>query len=84
LVQSPAFQASVLPFILRGVNLLGIDSVELPLERKKAVWERLASDWNLPNLERVCTEIGFDQLEESLMKVLHGEATGRYLLNLQR
>ena len=51
---------------------------------KKAVWERLASDWNLPNLERVCTEIGFDQLEESLMKVLHGEATGRYLLNLQR
>ena len=84
LVQSVAFQASVLPFILRGVNLLGIDSVELPLERKKAVWERLASDWYLPNLERICTEIGFDQLEESLMKVLHGEATGRYLLNLQR
>lgn len=82
LVQSPAFTATVLPFILRGVNLLGVDSVQLPLPRKAALWQKLASDWKLSNLETLGHEIGFDELEESLRQVLSGGATGRYLLNL--
>lgn len=82
LVQSPVFHASVLPFILRGVNLLGVDSVQLPLTTKAAVWEKLAGEWRLPNLEDISTDIGFNELETSLAMVLSGKATGRYVLNL--
>ena len=82
LVQSPVFQASVLPFILRGVNLLGVDSVELPLATKTRVWALLASDWKLENLEKIVSEIGLDQLQDCLDRVLKGQARGRYLLNL--
>ncbi len=84
LVQSPVFQASVLPFILRGVNLLGVDSVELPLIQKERIWSNLAGDWKVEALDQVCTEIGLDQLEASLATILSGGAVGRYLLNLQR
>lgn len=84
LVQSPMFAASVLPFILRGVNLLGVDSVQLPLATKAELWGKLASEWKLENLESLCHEIGFDELEASLASVLRGEAKGRFLLNLDK
>ena len=84
LVQSPVFHASVLPFILRGVNLLGVDSVQLPLTTKAAVWNKLADIWKLSNLEEICTEIGFDELETSLALVLNGKAKGRFVLNLDK
>ena len=83
LVQSPGFQASVLPFILRGVNLLGIDSVELDLAAKQSMWDVLGADWHLDKLDILCHEIGFEQLDESLQTVLSGGASGRYLLNLR-
>lgn len=82
LVQSPAFSGTVLPFILRGVNLLGVDSVMLPLEKKAAIWNKLAGEWKLDNLEAICQEIGFDELEDSLAQVLSGGAVGRFLLKL--
>ena len=83
LVQSPIFQASVLPFILRGVNLLGIDSVFLPIETKRRVWEKLGDQWKLENLDALCTEIEFSNLDLSLATVLKGGATGRFVLNLK-
>lgn len=82
LVQSPMFQASVLPFILRGVNLLGVDSVELPLTTKVRVWNRLGSEWMLDNLDAMVKEIGMEELPASLAQVLQGRAQGRFLLNL--
>jgi len=84
LVQSPLFAASVLPFILRGVNLLGVDSVALPLRTKAAVWEKLATEWKLENLEPLCHEIGYKELQSSLDCLLQGKATGRFVLNLAR
>lgn len=83
LVQSPMFQASVLPFILRNVNLLGVDSVQLPIETKRRVWEKLGNQWKLDNLGRLCTEIRVEDLAASLETVLNGGATGRFVLNLQ-
>ena len=83
LVQSPMFKASVLPFILRGVNLLGVDSVQLPLETKQRVWSKLAAEWKVEGLDAIYNEIGFDQLGDSLAAVLKGGATGRYVLNLK-
>lgn len=82
LVQSPALEGTVLPFILRGVNLLGVDSVELPAQTKASIWNKLADEWKLENLDTICNEIGFSELETSLGKVLKGEAVGRYVLNL--
>ncbi|GAB5500034.1 MAG: YhdH/YhfP family quinone oxidoreductase [Pseudohongiellaceae bacterium] len=82
LVHSPAFAATVLPFILRGVNLLGVDSVELPLATKQEMWNRLASNWQLPGLDSMVQQITLAQLAESLDKVLKGQAQGRYLLDL--
>ncbi len=83
LVESPMFQASVFPFILRGVNLLGVDSVEIPLSLKEQMWNRLGAEWKLDCLDRLATEISLDELDSALDTVLKGQAQGRYLLNLQ-
>ncbi len=80
LVQSPQLAATVFPFILRGVNLLGIDSVQLPIEKKSAVWQRLASEWKLPTLETMVTEVTLDRLSDTLNALLKGQSAGRSLV----
>ncbi|MES3006366.1 MAG: YhdH/YhfP family quinone oxidoreductase [Pseudomonadota bacterium] len=84
LVGSPAFNGSVFPFILRGINLLGVDSVNLPLAHKTKIWERLASSWSLPNLDGLGVEIGLEELPEALVRLQEGKAVGRVLLDLSR
>lgn len=75
-------RASVLPFILRAVNLLGVDSVELPLAVKAAMWEKLAGPWKLDNLELVCREIALDELPEAIRRMLAGRMVGRILVRI--
>ena len=82
LVESPGLRGTVLPFILRGVNLLGVDSVELPLSSKNSVWQKFALDWKIDNLEMLSTEIGLEELPGKLELILSGKARGRCLLNL--
>lgn len=82
LVASPAFQATVFPFILRGVNLLGVDSVNLPLADKQRVWQRLATDWKLKDLDKLETVVDFQGLDQALKTVLHGASSGRLVLDL--
>ena len=82
LVESPSIEATVLPFILRGINLLGVDSVEQPRVVKQGVWEKLANDWRIKDLNSICTEISFDGLQDNLDKILAGKATGRIILKL--
>lgn len=82
LVQSPSFSATVLPFILRGVNLLGVDSVQLPIEIKRGLWNKLGTEWKLDQLEDICEDISFDELDASLAQVLAGGANGRFVLDL--
>lgn len=81
LVGGPTFAASVLPFILRNVNLLGVDSVELPLAQKAAIWQRLGSDWRveLTDLEEVLT---LDSLPNAIDRILAGQMVGRGVLHL--
>ncbi|HCP56410.1 MULTISPECIES: YhdH/YhfP family quinone oxidoreductase [Pseudomonas] len=76
------FKASVLPFILRGVNLLGVDSVELPLVVKASMWDKLSLQWKLDSLESLVTELQLEQLPEALGKILAGNMVGRVLVNL--
>ncbi len=80
LVDSISLNTTVLPFILRGVNLLGVDSVELPLAEKQLVWQKMAGDWSLPSLLDQCQVIGPEQLAESLQMILDGKVKGRFVL----
>ena len=82
LVESPSIALTVLPFILRGVNLLGIDSVEIPLATKHNVWNKFAGDWKIDNLEDLVTEISMAELSDKLKLLLAGNAKGRYVLSM--
>ncbi|MEV9642012.1 acryloyl-CoA reductase [Mammaliicoccus sciuri] len=74
---------TVFPFILRAVNLLGIDSVYCPMDTRKKVWDRLATDLKLPDLEQlVQKEISLDELPDALPVLLQGEARGRMIVKL--
>lgn len=83
LVDSPALSATVLPFILRGVNLLGVDSVELPLDQKQQVWNLFANEWALSGIDSLAETIVLAELPAVLAKVLAGGAVGRYVLDLR-
>ncbi|MCY1542781.1 putative quinone oxidoreductase YhfP [compost metagenome] len=75
------FKGSVLPFILRGVNLLGVDSVELPLVVKASMWDRLSLQWKL-DLEKLVTEVSLEQLPEAIGQILAGKLVGRVLVRV--
>jgi putative YhdH/YhfP family quinone oxidoreductase len=77
-----AFKGSVLPFILRGVNLLGVDSVELPLVVKASMWDKLSLQWKLDDLERLVTEVSLQQLPEAIGRILAGKLVGRVLVRV--
>ncbi len=80
LVDSPAIPATVLPFILRHVNLLGVDSVQLPLAQKKEIWTKLAGDWQLPELQTLKESLTLDTISAALDRILAGEMVGRGVL----
>ncbi|MGP4843158.1 acrylyl-CoA reductase family protein [Marinobacter sp. 1Y8] len=71
---------SVYPFILRGVNLLGVDSVEIPLAEKEAIWSRLSGDWACSKTEKNAREIGKGDLGDALAAFLKGESSGSVVL----
>lgn len=84
LVQSAAFEATVLPFILRGVNLLGVDSVNIPLCAKQAAWKQLARCARLDSIARLNTTISLKQVPEALGKLFTGGMTGHTMVKVGR
>lgn len=83
LAGSAELNGSVFPFILRGVNLLGVDSVELPLEIKEQVWQLMASEWRLEKLEALLAEeVQLAQLPPWFRRILAGQVRGRVLVNV--
>jgi acrylyl-CoA reductase (NADPH) len=73
---------TVFPFILRGVNLLGIDSVQLPMPDRSALWHRIATDLRPVHLDTVTPEvIGLDDLPTHLDRILTGGVTSRVLVD---
>jgi acrylyl-CoA reductase (NADPH) len=73
---------SVAPFILRGVCLLGIDSVMCPIERRKIAWSRLASDLDRGKLAEITQEIGLDEVVGAGAKILAGQVRGRIVVKI--
>jgi acrylyl-CoA reductase (NADPH) len=74
--------SSVAPFILRGVCLLGIDSVMCPLPPRKAAWQRLASDLDRAKLSEMTTEIPLDQVPDWGARILAGQVRGRIVVKI--
>ena len=82
LASSDSFSSTVFPFIIRGVSLLVVDSVYIPLSDKQRIWQRVASDMKLPNLQNLCEEISLEQTPEYLNRFIQAKVVGRYLVNL--
>ena len=77
LAQGFDLPTTVMPFILRGVSLLGIDSVQAPIAVRTEAWNRLASDLDMAKLESLTTEIGFDDLIGAATDIVDGKIRGR-------
>jgi len=78
-----AFSSTVFPFILRAVNVLGIDSVAFPIERRIALWQRLATDLRPPHLdESIAQEVSLDETPGMLQKIVRGEIQGRTVVRV--
>lgn len=73
---------TVLPFILRGVKLLGIDSVMCPMETRRDVWRRLGSDLRPPALNAIAQTIELEGLPDAFATLLKGNARGRFVVNV--
>jgi acrylyl-CoA reductase (NADPH) len=74
--------SSVAPFILRGVCLLGIDSVMCPIEARKTAWSRLASDLDPAKLSEITHEIGLDGVIDAGARILAGQVRGRIVVKI--
>src|SRR3954452_23120897 len=74
---------TVLPFILRGASLLGVDSVQTPIAERRETWKRLADDLRPPHLDdTIAREITLDGLEDALTAILRGELSGRTIVKV--
>jgi acrylyl-CoA reductase (NADPH) len=82
LAASMDLKATVAPFILRGVSLLGIDSGYTPMELRREVWRRLASDMRPPHLADMTRTIPFDELPGAFAGFIEGRARGRLVVDL--
>ena len=82
LAQGMDLPASVAPFILRGISLVGIDSVNCPMPRRIEAWNRLVDDLDRGKLHSMTTAISFDRLIETSASILKGEVRGRIVVNI--
>jgi acrylyl-CoA reductase (NADPH) len=78
------FPASVAPFILRGVSLLGIDSVMAPSKPRMAAWDRLSHDLDVRALEAIAQEIGLGEAIDAAGQLMDGKVRGRIVVDVNR
>ena len=78
----PKLDTTVFPFILRGVALLGMDSAQLPIDRRRAIWARLATDLRPRSIGDGLTEVTLDTLDGALDDIVAGGARGRWVVRV--
>lgn len=76
------FPATVLPIILRGVNILGINSVDYPLEKKKDIWEKMANEWFVAD-QLVSSEVTLENIGETIDALKNGKHLGRTIVKVK-
>ena len=81
-VSGTEFQSSVFPFILRGVKLLGVDSVNFPMKRRLLLWRRLATDLKPQHLHDIKTVVPFETLETQIQALKDNQVHGRIVIKM--
>jgi putative YhdH/YhfP family quinone oxidoreductase len=79
---SPELHTTVFPFILRGVNLLGINSAETPMNLRLKIWHKLANEWKPDCLNEVFIECSLEHLSEKIDLIMQGQITGRVVVKI--
>lgn len=84
LVDSPKLEATLYPFILNGVNLIGIGSAETPMERRLSIWEKLTQEWNIKDkLPVIGKEVTLDDINSTYIdSILQGKMMGRIVVKI--
>ncbi len=82
LAQGGDLSGTVMPFILRGVRLIGVDSVMAPLARRQEAWARLAKELDPALLEQMVTEVSLDDAVEAARRLMDGQVRGRVVVRL--
>ncbi len=84
LAASPKLEATVMPFILRGVSLLGISSANCPMPLRSHIWRKLAGDWKPENLDSFVSQVvHLDEVVDAAHSMMNRETTGRILVTLK-
>jgi putative YhdH/YhfP family quinone oxidoreductase len=75
--------SSIFPFIINGISLLGIDSVNCPVDMRMKVWNKIASDWKIGRLKKITTELpSLKALDERISLILEGKSRGRAIVKI--
>jgi len=82
LADSMSLPASMAPFILRGITLYGISSVMSPMKKRRTAWARLTQDLDPETLEKMSSEVGFDELPKTALEILAGRIRGRAVVKI--
>ena len=82
LAGGPKLETTVIPFLLRGINLLGIDSVMQPYENRVRTWERIATDLPLDKLDAMTNVAGLGDVGEAAANILKGQIRGRLVIDV--
>lgn len=82
-VKSAELSTSIYPFIIRGISLFGIDSVQCDKETRVRIWNNLANDWKIENLSDRAKEVSLEDLNEQIDLMLENKHTGRTIVNLE-
>ena len=81
LVDGVSLNTTVLPFILRGINVLGVDSAEFPLDKRKEIWNKLATNYKF-NLDTITKEYALEDVSYLIDEILEGKILGRALIKI--
>lgn len=82
LVASAELHTTVYPFILNGVNLLGVDSAETPMPLRRKIWDKLAEEYRPPRLNDMAEMVGLEEIPRKMDDILNGESVGRVVADL--
>ena len=80
-VAGPNFEATVFPYILRANRLIGIDSAETSIDKKKKIWNLFGKEWKMYNLEKLFKSVSINEIMPEINKILSGNQIGRVVLN---
>ena len=82
LVGSPKIEATVFPFIINGVNLIGVDSANCEMNIRQQVWDQLAQDWKPEHLSSIATDCSLEELDPYIDQILAGKVRGRVIVGM--